>query len=527
MHEQNEPVSRRRFLQGLAAGTGAVVVASRVHGVASAAEPPPAGHHDHRFVEREGTGEDPPRPRSITVGARSLTRPVWVPPPPIVTRAQWGADESLVRAAPVFAPLVKLIVHHSASPNNPPDPIAIVQQIYYESVITRGYNDFLYNFAIDQNGVIYEGRRARAYGASEVHDCEDGVGNGVVGAHALYWNTGSCGVCLIGDFTSTLPSAAARASLAHLLAWKAGRHGIDPMAADPYTNSLGQVLVAGNICGHRDTFATACPGNLYYPLLPSLRTQVNSYLSRSLVGYRLLTTDGMVTSFGAPGGTAGPFTGAVAVADGPDVNGYYVLTSQADIISVGTAPPLGSLLQLGVQRTAIDLARTFTGRGYWILTTLGEVAGFGDAPFYGDYHASGFTLRPMRIVPTPSGYGYWLLSRTGRMSPYGDAAFFGDLVSAGKVTVATDARATPSGNGYWILTKGGTVNYFGDAVFYGSPFATGTAWPKPAVALIEAYDGRGYSVVSGNGTLLNFGTIPSFGSIGAGRIALDAAPVMA
>ena len=137
------------------------------------------------------------------------------------------------------------------------------------------------------------------------------------------------------------------------------------------------------------------------------------------------------------------------------------------------------------------------------------------------------TKRPLRIVPTPSGYGYWLLSRTGAMTPYGDAAFLGDLPSSGKVTVATDARATPSGKGYWILAKGGTVNCFGDAVFYGSPFATHTVWPKPAVALVEAYDGHGYAVLGGNGAPMPFGTIGSFGAIGAGHTALDAAPVFA
>jgi hypothetical protein len=162
-----------------------------------------------------------------------------------------------------------------------------------------------------------------------------------------------------------------------------------------------------------------------------------------------------------------------------------------------------------------------------MLTSRGEIAGFGDAPFYGDFNLSGIARRPLRVVPTPGGYGYWLLSRNGGMTPYGDAAFYGDLISTGKVAVATDARPTPSGKGYWILAKGGTVNCFGDAAYYGSPFAGGTTWPKPAVALVEAYDGRGYTVIGGNGATLPFGTIPSFGAIPNGRLALDATPVFA
>jgi len=61
-----------------------------------------------------------------------------VPAPPVITRAQWGADESLRKGTPEFAPLTKLIVHHTDTDNNDPDPAGTVRAIYVFHTQVRG-----------------------------------------------------------------------------------------------------------------------------------------------------------------------------------------------------------------------------------------------------------------------------------------------------------------------------------------------------------------------------------------------------
>jgi len=61
----------------------------------------------------------------------------------------------------------------------------------------------------------------------------------------------------------------------NLLAWKAERHGIDPLGASTYTNPLlGNSKYLYNISGHRNVSVTACPGELFYNTFPQLRQDV-------------------------------------------------------------------------------------------------------------------------------------------------------------------------------------------------------------------------------------------------------------
>jgi hypothetical protein len=140
-----------------------------------------------------------------------------------------------------------------------------------------------YNFLIDAAGKIYEGRHARNYATGELHDGEDLAGNVARGAHAKGYNSGSLGIVLLGTFDTVQPTAAARTSLEKLLAWAAERHGINPTTASTYTNpDLGNSAVLNHISGHRDVNATDCPGALFYPTFPALRTAVQSRISATL-----------------------------------------------------------------------------------------------------------------------------------------------------------------------------------------------------------------------------------------------------
>jgi N-acetylmuramoyl-L-alanine amidase len=202
--------------------------------------------------------------------------------PAVITRAGWGANESYsenaggyVRYAPAFNPIQKLIVHHTAGRNNDPNPAATIRAIFYDHAVLRGYGDIDYNYLIDAQGRVYEGRRAWISNPPANPTEEDLAGNVVRGSHARHFNDANVGIVLLGNFTSVLPTTAARTALVNLLAWKAERHGIDPKGASTYVNpSDGTTKYLYNISGHRDVNSTACPGQAFYNTFPKLRQEV-------------------------------------------------------------------------------------------------------------------------------------------------------------------------------------------------------------------------------------------------------------
>ena len=179
-----------------------------------------------------------------------------VPAPPIVTRAEWGADESLRRGTPEFAPINRAIVHHTVTANDETDPAARVRAIHEFHVVGNRWADIGYNFLVDGAGRIYEGRSAGGGGPFG----EDGSGAGVTGAHAEGHNTGSVGIAVLGTYTGAgvVPSEAALDGVAAVVAWKLGNRNVDPRAA-------------GTLIGHRDVVATGCPGEGLHRQLPQLR----------------------------------------------------------------------------------------------------------------------------------------------------------------------------------------------------------------------------------------------------------------
>lgn len=195
--------------------------------------------------------------------------------PNVVSRRQWGADESIRVNDRLYAPVRKLIVHHTASANKPRNPADVVRFIQRYNTVDRKFSDTGYNFIVDHKGVIYEGRAARRYSSGEAITGEDARGWGVVGAHAKHNNAGSCGVCLIGDFDNASPTDAAVNSLVSIMAWQASRHRIDAQASDPYIDTHGLQRRFPNISGHRQVGPTLCPGRRLFALLPTLRSEID------------------------------------------------------------------------------------------------------------------------------------------------------------------------------------------------------------------------------------------------------------
>ena len=215
--------------------------------------------------------------------------------PSVLRRADWAADESLrfdgsgTEVWPAaYYPVQKLIVHHTATQNDDPNPAATIRSIYYYHAVTQGWGDIGYNFLIDEAGRIYEGRHTIDYppGASPTE--ENGAGEGVTAAHAVGYNSGTVGVALLGTLTSQNATAAARAALERLLAWESDRHSIDPRGSSLYTNPVnGTQATFPNIAGHRDVGSTECPGGAFYATLPTVRSNVAALLAPSQPGFAL------------------------------------------------------------------------------------------------------------------------------------------------------------------------------------------------------------------------------------------------
>ncbi|MEU8436422.1 N-acetylmuramoyl-L-alanine amidase [Streptomyces sp. NPDC029216] len=198
----------------------------------------------------------------------AAARPYIGPRPRIVTRRGWGADESLREPGFVYTSTVKAaFVHHTASGNNYAckDAPAVLRSLYRYHVVSSGWRDFGYNFAVDKCGTVYEGRAG-------------GVAKPVLGAHTMGFNADSMGVAVIGTYSSKAPPAAAVDAVARLTAWKLGLFGADPRAKTTLRSGGGNLYAKGTnvklnvISGHRDGFATECPGRLLYKQLPPTRT---------------------------------------------------------------------------------------------------------------------------------------------------------------------------------------------------------------------------------------------------------------
>ncbi|HEX5501998.1 MAG TPA: N-acetylmuramoyl-L-alanine amidase [Thermomicrobiales bacterium] len=185
-----------------------------------------------------------------------------VTPLRIVPRAGWGADERLrfdKKGEEIWPPeyymTEKLIVHHTETPNSQ-DPLQAIRSIYYYHAVTKGWGDIGYNFLVDHNGVIYEGRHGGDY---------------VVGGHAYQYNYGSVGIGVIGSFMTTPDNSAIEQAVDQLMAVK-GRY-VDPAGSYFFIDKM-----IPNIVGHRDVLQTSCPGDEFYPRLPAMRQATGNLL---------------------------------------------------------------------------------------------------------------------------------------------------------------------------------------------------------------------------------------------------------
>ncbi|MHB0867606.1 MAG: N-acetylmuramoyl-L-alanine amidase [Thermoleophilia bacterium] len=195
-----------------------------------------------------------------------ISPPVASAQPGVISRAQWGADESLSNWDPEYAPVRKQILHHTAADQGS-DPAATVRGIYYYHSVSLNWGDIGYNYLVDRSGNIYEGRKG---------------GPGVIGGHALGWNTGSVGISVLGNYENYDITPATYSALVELMTWQANINRISPYGSDYFVHYENNQPVAGypiNMLGHRDTYSTACPGAYLYARMPQFRAEVNARYS--------------------------------------------------------------------------------------------------------------------------------------------------------------------------------------------------------------------------------------------------------
>jgi len=226
--------------------------------------------------------------------------------PEIISRSAWFTDDlkglsdwmpQRDNFPPDYRKINKIIIHHSAGTNDIPNPTATIKGIYRYHAVSRGWNDIGYNYIIDREGRIYEGRMG---------------GNGVRGAHVyarsdcLNFNYGSIGIVFLGNYVNEHPPEAMYESAAKLVGWLAEVNGLDPTKTAHHSLVWQDKKLASGTCdssvggftynyydpvvvGHKDVGATACPGIID---LKRIRKEAGDYLNQlSITNYELSITN--------------------------------------------------------------------------------------------------------------------------------------------------------------------------------------------------------------------------------------------
>jgi flagellar hook assembly protein FlgD len=274
--------------------------------------------------------------------------------PPIVLRAGWGADETIVRSAPWYADRIGFaVVHHTAGaqPSTPEQSAAIVRGIQRYHVQGNGWNDIGYNFLVDRFGQVFEGRAG-------------GITRNVVGAHAQGFNTGSVGVAVLGTYSAVGIEQPAKDALVALLAWRLDFAHVDPASSVVWQSGGNPRYPAGTpvslraVSGHRDTGPTSCPGQVFYDTLPELAALTAAVGLPKIYDPRVTGSVGQQVRFTARVSTEVSWTVTVTSSDGSIAASGSGTGSAVDWTWDATVATPGSY----TWRIAAGLARPASGR---------------------------------------------------------------------------------------------------------------------------------------------------------------------
>jgi len=203
--------------------------------------------------------------------------------------------------------------------------------------------------------------------------------------------------------------------------------------------------------------------------------------SSSFPGYRIVSTAGLVGTYGEPFiaslGATNLQSSVVGMAGTPDGSGYWLVAGDGGVFAFGDAGFHGSLSGQTLQRDVVGIASTADG----------GVFAFGDAGFFGSASGVGLNQRVAGIAATADGGGYWLVSRDGGVFAFGDARFLGSVSRTSLASPVVGIAASPDSRGYWMVAGDGGIFAFGDAPFRGA--ASGSLPSGQSVVGISAGPG--------------------------------------
>ncbi|GAA4717140.1 hypothetical protein GCM10025782_12790 [Pedococcus ginsenosidimutans] len=198
--------------------------------------------------------------------------------PTIITRAQWGADESLRGSKTLSSTVKAIVIHHTAGTNDytPETAAAQVRGIYAYDTQGLGWADIAYNFLVDKWGRVYEGRAGS-------------ITQPVRGAHAMGFNTDTMGISAIGNYETATAPAVMVDAIAKVAGWKLSQYGVSPTATTRLTSqggtgakyAAGVTVTLPTINAHQNTSYTLCPGKYLYPQMDTIRTKAANYAQYS------------------------------------------------------------------------------------------------------------------------------------------------------------------------------------------------------------------------------------------------------
>jgi uncharacterized protein with LGFP repeats len=341
---------------------------------------PPTKAPPHRAPAKPGLGYRPAtaeEPLAQNISAVLISAPQapvdtqWTPPtavvapgqpPNIISRAQWGADESMRCGSPLYSNRIRAaVVHHTAGGNDysPQDSAAIVQSIYAYHTKTLGWCDIAYNALVDKYGQVFEGRAG-------------GITKAVEGSHTGGFNRDTWGVAMIGDFDDAPPTPIQLRTVGRLLGWRLSMDGVDPKgtvtlasAGGPFTKvSAGAATTLPAVFTHRDVGSTDCPGNAAYALMDEIRDTAARFnyppgaeeLAAALEGgaiyQRWQAMGGMNSVLGAPTSPEGTAAGSARYATFAKGAMYWSPETGAEPV---TGAIYDAWASLGYERGALGL----------------------------------------------------------------------------------------------------------------------------------------------------------------------------
>ena len=212
-----------------------------------------------------GTGISRILPATVTPGTGA---------PTFITREEWNADTVDSSRLSYAKELKAICIHHTGGSNTytAAQSPQVVRGMFTYHTKTLGWADLGYNVVVDKYGQIFEGRAG-------------GLHRNVAGAHARGFNTGSCGISVMGDYMDIPVPTAALNAIATVAAWKlASTFTQDVYGTETWTVTTSNVKRNGtfsmpHLFAHRDVNYTDCPGDTYYGQLPKLRSLVQQKLN--------------------------------------------------------------------------------------------------------------------------------------------------------------------------------------------------------------------------------------------------------